>query len=151
VNFVHIPKTGGQSIEAALGIPNCHETAAYIAAPRFTFVRHPLDRLVSAWVYARKKNNLVRSDMNATAMRELFATKHLVCLPQVFWFDAEIEFVGRFENLAEDFAKVSDKPLPHLNKGDRGPWQQYYDAETLSIAKDFYRADFDRFGYSLED
>lgn len=146
-HFVHIPKTGGQSIEAALGIPNCHETAAHIPRPRFAFVRHPADRLVSAWAYARQKGNLVRTDMTADALREFLASGHLVSMPQAHWLDAPVDFLGRFETLERDFSRVSDRKLPHLNAGERGPWPGHFNPETWALTRDFYRVDFERFGY----
>ena len=136
-------------MEAALGLPNQHDTAKYVPRPRFAFVRHPLDRLVSAWVYAAKKGTLAKGAMTAEGLRKFLASEHMVILPMGFYLDDDVDFLGRFERLHEDWKVISDIPLPHLNVGERGPWQQHFDAEMLKIAVDYYRADFDRFGYEV--
>lgn len=148
-HLVHIPKTGGQSMEAALGLPNQHETAKYVPRPRFAFVRHPFDRLVSAWHYAAKKGTLASGPMTAEGLKKFFATGHVVVLPMSFYLDDEVDFLGRYERLDEDWKHISDIPLPHLNKGERGPWQQHLDAEMQEMAARYYREDFTRFGYEL--
>ena len=136
-------------MEAALGLPNQHETARHIPRPRFAFVRHPLDRLVSAWTYAAKKGTLAKGPMTADGLRRFFATGHIIVLPMGFYLDDEVDFLGRFERLHEDWKQISDIPLPHLNAGERGPWQQHFDAESLALAVKYYRNDFDRFGYEV--
>jgi len=78
--FVHIPKTGGQSIKQALfGGVGGHQSAEQlmgILGPArfkryfsFAFVRNPFERLVSAYTYL-KKGGINKED-------ERFAEKHL--------------------------------------------------------------------------
>lgn len=134
-------------MEKALGLPNQHETAKHIPRPRFAFVRHPYDRLVSAWTYAARKGTLAKGAITAEGLRRFFATDHLIVWPQVRWFDAPMDYVGRFERLDEDWKHISDIPLPHVNKGERGPWQQHLDSEMREMARRYYAEDFARFGY----
>jgi hypothetical protein len=61
--FVHIPKTGGTSIENAFGLRgSCHSSViamrgcnstAFDSAVTFATIRHPLDRAVSLYEYTR--------------------------------------------------------------------------------------------------
>lgn len=63
VAFVHVPRTGGTSVTSALfqrfiGHFSLADLLAVaprevLALPRFTIVRNPWDRLVSAWTFAR--------------------------------------------------------------------------------------------------
>ena len=136
-------------MEAALGLPNQHETARAIPRPRFAFVRHPFDRLVSGWFYAAKKGTLAKGEITVEGLRKFFATGHIVVLPMSFYLDDEVDFLGRYERLEEDWKHISDIPLPHLNKGDRGPWQQHLNEEMQDMAARYYARDFARFGYEL--
>ena len=67
VIFIHIPKCGGTSIEAALGIPfKFHDTAqlrrrrvgasAWKRAFSFALIRHPYSRIVSLYNYHRRRH-----------------------------------------------------------------------------------------------
>ncbi len=58
--FLHIPKTGGQTIESLLGVSHQRSHHALARPPedwqewfRFAFVRHPLERFVSACNFNR--------------------------------------------------------------------------------------------------
>ena len=89
-----------------------------------------------------------------------------------------VDFVGKFENLREDFKTVSrqlgfeDAALPHVNSSDKksrelrrkvrnflhrnneGNLRQYvdfYDAETREYVAELYRDDIRNFGYGFSD
>jgi hypothetical protein len=150
LNFVHIPKTGGTSIGTALNIGHDHLPASKVSEPRFTFVRNPFDRLVSVWEFCRPNPvEKLRQIVNGMTFAEFARVPcdNLFLRTQSSWLDAPVEFIGRFESLHEDFAKLSDKPLPHLLKSERRPWREYYDADTLAYVAERYAEDFVRFGY----
>jgi hypothetical protein len=68
-----------------------------------------------------------------------------------------VNFVGRFEHLGRDFTTVCelvgvpDRGLRHENKSDRGPYQQYYTAETREMVARAFKPDIDYFGYAFEN
>lgn len=151
MHLVHIPKTGGTSIAAALGIPgNDHLPASRIPRPRFAVVRNPYDRIVSAWEFCRAAPaERLRAVTAGTTFDEFVRLPDdgIFLTPQAAWLDAPMDMIGRFERLEADFAQISDTPLPHLRASERRPWAEYYDAETRAHVAHRYREDFVRFGY----
>lgn len=126
-----------------------HRRASEVPAPRFTFVRHPLDRLVSAWHFARQSYTPALHELGKLPLREFMASDHLLVFPQTYWIDAPVEFIGRFENLHADFAKISDAELPHLERSEHGPWFEYIGGDLRGAAIDRYYSDFVTFGYEV--
>lgn len=220
--FVHVPKTGGQSVErlflelegltwserSRLGLgPNRDRTRGphslahlraseyvrydYLSARQFdayysfSFVRNPWARLVSEFRY----RNLPRW----VSFRR-WVYEHLPPTPE--WSDSYdhlapqheyvcdkkgtvlVDFVGRFERLAEDFRRVADelclpiRDLPHTNSstptGSGASWSTcarviaqhprrwrkdyttYYDQRTRDLVADVYASDVEMFGYSFD-
>ena len=68
------------------------------------------------------------------------------------------DFIGRFENLNEDFAAackllgIENNTLPHCvkSKGTKH-YSEYYDNETLEIVRDIYAEDIEYLGYSFNN
>lgn len=65
-----------------------------------------------------------------------------------------VDFVGRYEVLDDDFARVVRKiglppetQLPRLQAAPSDNWERYYTAETLAIVKRRYRRDVELFAY----
>ena len=158
--FIHIRKTGGTSIRTALGIgsvPN-HITAREMRRIfpdscgkfAFGFVRNPWDRLVS-WVHRMG----LGVDWDQPDRFDQLGLE-----PQVDYLLDEdgklmVDFVGRFENLAEDFNTICGKigiatpPLPHLNTSEHRHYRDYYDETAKQFIAKQYAEDIERFGYSF--
>ena len=85
--------------------------------------------------------------------------RHII--PQVSLIPDDIDFIGRFENIIEDFNTMCDKigmgqqTLPHkhyrtykhINKGVDNHYTEYYNKETKDIVTKMYREDLEVFGY----
>jgi chondroitin 4-sulfotransferase 11 len=177
--FIHINKTGGSSIEAALHIPFEHKTAlerirelgveAWKRRFTFAFVRNPWDRAVSHYHYR------VETNQTALATRQVgFAEWVKRCygerdpfyydqpkmfMPQLRWIrdDQErvcVDFVGRFESIQPDFEHICKRlnrrsVLPHLKRSSHRSYREYYDTKTLLTISDWFAEDIEYFGYEF--
>lgn len=146
---------------------------------KFAFVRNPWDRFVSAYFYLKQIqsnpnhkwmhdyprskeintlypdfDDFVRSDLWRTNPRAWFHFK-----PQLgFIFNNrknDVDFIGRFENLQEDFDKVcshidlpTQKLIP-INTSRHKHYTEYYDDDTKKIVGYYYKKDIKYFNYTF--
>jgi len=141
---------------------------------KFCFVRNPWDRLVSEWLW--RANHVPRYSFHRyfrLSLKSFFykvptwkgraglrIRRHI--MPQhCFVYSDEgkllIDYVGRFENLEEDFDYICHRTdlnqacLTWTNsskdKKERRDYRAYYDEETYQIVKNYYRKDIEYFGY----
>ncbi len=177
--FVHINKTGGTSIERALGLPFQHRTALQIRADAglerwerrfsFAFVRNPWDK-VSSHYHFRVKTNQTALRENPVSFQEWvrlaygahdprYYDQPMMFMPQTHWICDEkgrmlVDFVGRFERLEADFQEVCQRldrkaRLPHL-KGTRHDYRELYSDDTAEIVARAFAEDLERFGYRFD-
>ena len=138
---------------------------------KFVITRNPWDRLLSAW------KNKVKEQWD-----EKYACPHFRIEYFKFFYDKDfsffvknvnltgnphvnaqstffdydnINFIGKFENLQEDFDIICDKiaipqqKLPHKNKTNHKHYTEYYNDETRKIVAKKYAEDIERFGYKF--
>jgi hypothetical protein len=213
--FVHIPKTGGQSIESVflqragltweqreamllkknhdptMGPPRLAHLFAveyvklgYITAEqfnrffKFSFVRNPWHRLVSEYLYRKYPYSFkdfvfkhFPTSINDDYTKGFDGYRHVI--PQYkFLYDEQenllVDFVGKFEQITEDFAKVTQiltgQPLklPHRNQSKISyfnslykqvkpqlSYVDYYDNETREFVAALYEKDIQLFNYQF--
>ena len=68
--------------------------------------------------------------------------------------DLEVDFVGRFEDLADDFRAACERigrpaNLPALNRTQHTSYWSYYNRETRDLVAETFRRDIERFGYAF--
>jgi len=66
-----------------------------------------------------------------------------------------VDFVGRYENLHEDFLYICQQLniqaiMPHLNKSQHKNYQSYYNQNTQKLVEDHFKDDIALFGYTFD-
>jgi len=175
--FIHINKTGGSSIEKALGLSLEHKTALekieeigykkWKNCFSFTVVRNPWDKVVSHYHHRVQTN---QTDLGVRPVKfkdwvkltyrdkdSFYYDKPKMFMPQTDWItdhDGQIlvDYICRFENISHDFSYVcgilgKTVSLPHIKASKRDHYTVYYDKETIEIIASWFREDIKRFGY----
>jgi len=200
--FVHIPKTGGTSIENLIwsgpaanrsesdlwmgfvdkyhnkyqtgGLQHLFAThiRTEVGEPvfsryfKFSVVRNPWDRAVSQFVYTKTKHPMLQNfigmkqgDCFKKYLQLISQKRHVQWEPQVnFLRDAYgtsiVDYVGRYETFSQSVLHIlrvlglDVQAIPHEKRGDRGPYQDYYDDESEEMIAELYAEDIKAFGYS---
>jgi hypothetical protein len=152
--------------------------AAYEMLPRdqferlfkFAFVRNPWDLQVSSYHHLRRERPHLVGDRDFEGfLRFKFDPRR----PYQYHIDTSIElqtdylvdlhgnllvdFIGRFENLENDFREVCDrigiKPpgLAHKRQAaDRKDYRSYYTPDTVALVADNFRSDLERLNYRFD-
>lgn len=179
--FIHINKTGGTSISKAIGMPRkqhytAQETINIIgrekwnSAYKFTIVRNPWDKVWSHYNYRVRINETGLRDAGLSfnewveitygePKNKRFYDQPKMFAPQEDWLldsegKNEMDFIGRFENLNEDFSKIAavigvDEHLPHLNQSTRGSYHEHYSEKSKAIIQNWFARDIEAFGYKF--
>jgi hypothetical protein len=173
--LIHVPKTGGSTIREGLW-GSRWRGPVFGAIPeswrelfKFAFVRHPLDRLVSAWAdfsqlrgYGGGLEEFVaivtdeRIGFDARRRSVPEDIRHHT-LPQSHPFNG-LQFadrIGRYEHYQRDLAAILEvvglrpRSVPRLRQTRRGPWSEHLRGRTLRRALEFLEPDFEFLGYPL--
>ena len=182
--FVHIGRTGGSSLERVAGVPVTKNPATMITGNtdflekhkgfshfwkkypeecksffKFTIIRNPYDRLVSAW---RWRRSIVKD--HECSLREFLMTRNdrwgYQAQPKLegLSFDeslAKLDFIARFETLQDDIRYIFSvvgldyTKYPHVNQTQHRPYWEYFDKETLKLFNDKFGEDVEFFGYEF--
>ena len=182
--FTRITKTGSSSIEHVLkkeaGMRGRgHDSAKQLRAKhkdvfdeyfKFGFVRNPWDKTVSFYFYNNKRNwdrypfnaktapafnDFIKDWFVKGSRRRFHSLSHSPCLD---WLSDKngviVDYIGRFENLQEDFNVVCNKIglspqiLPKRNASKHEHYTEYYNQESIDIIGEMYKKDIDYFGYT---
>ena len=122
-------------------------------------MRNPWDRVVSEYFYGLKWHDrkgialppkLSSGFKNYVMSADDWPKKSLICQAD---FIAGSDFIGKFENLQEDFNTICDKVgitrklLPHRNKSKRKYYHEYYDKEARGAVEERFKKDIEAFNY----
>jgi len=123
---------------------------------RFTCVRNPWDRMVS-YYFTPTQNTIAwdRKKFRKAIVKVLSAADYLRLDKGEKDPFANINYIMRFENLADDFRAVcatldiSPAPLPRYNRSKREHYSKYYDDELRELVGALFATEIERFGYKF--
>lgn len=189
--FIHIPKCAGLSVCKSLfgnlggghimvrDYQIVYKKSEFQDYFKFTFVRNPWDRLVSAYHYLREggfnssdeiwaKNNLLRykdfddftrnwvNRDNIYSMLHFIPQHNFVCLPNRL--EPVVDYIGRLENIKNDFDYIKQRlgistELIHYNDSQSRvtDYKTYYTQETIEIVATAYKEDIKLFNYTFDN
>lgn len=185
--FVHIPKCAGTAIRESLGFRSGgHRTLlsyqtmlpaeVFERSFKFTFVRNPWDRVASAFFFLKNKDlkgnrkwereNISQYETLDAFIRGWITRENIWTYshfrPQYHFITLDgqtpaVDFIGFYENLAEDFAHIAKKLKINtaLRESNRNPkrerkFQDSYTDETRRLVAEAYAEDIALFGYTFD-
>jgi len=186
--FIHIPKNAGTSIIKAMGVENLymdktieeykeHYEDYWNSYTKFTVVRDPMDRFISAYKFARMKESGWFSTTGEEGLEK--HNQYEICnlmnineyishlyrnpkefnrwtIPQTFILEnqnkkIEINYFVRYENLLEDLQKIGIDKIEKLNSS------KVDDDEVIQLTKkskqkiyEIYDIDYQKFNYKKD-
>lgn len=179
LTYIAIPKTGGVSVQSS-GIVDeknwfGHKRAREIENLQdyfsFTFVRNPYDKVVSSFFYWSNKgaDRFLTWKKKYSTFHDFLMYYQYSTKVEKFHFDYTnfdyitnndgeviVDFVGKFDNIENEFIKVQKmcgikdekiKRLPKLNSSNHSDWRLYYTDELASIVYEKWEKDFTYFGF----
>ncbi len=186
--FVHIPKCGGVSINKAIygclggghatldEYLNVFEPACILSYFKFSVVRNPWSRLVSAYSFlsnggfGRKDSEWFSRELgefrdfddfvrNWVNRRNIWKWPHF--RPQYHYIlekhgKVQLDFIGFLENISRDFLHIADRvnvkcALYESNKSKHLSYLRYYNNETKNIVADAYAEDIRMLDYTFDN
>lgn len=186
--FIHIPKCAGVSVARTIfgNLAGGHTTleqylsifqpSLIVKYFKFTIVRNPWDRLVSAYFFlsnggfGEKDQAWFKSELesfsgfddfveNWVNRKNIWKWNHF--RPQYHYMldkrgKVPLDFVGFFENINEDFKYIADRTgtnctLPELNISRHSSYMEHYSEKTLNIVADVYAEDIKMLGYNFDN
>ncbi len=171
--IIHIHKTGGTTIRRHLWDGRFSGRSFGEMRPewrnlyKFAFVRHPLDRFVSAYSYFNQHRgfkgtieDFAAITMNVTIdhtgtrrTKPEIIRHHTIQQTHRFYCLTEADDLYRFEDYDAEIARLASKVglaldgVPHANRSEHSTWEQHITGPLLDQLCAFYARDFADLGY----
>ncbi|MCH8490006.1 MAG: sulfotransferase family protein [Oceanicaulis sp.] len=172
--LIHIPKTGGSSIRHGLWSSR-YDGPSFGDIPdgwnpyfKFAFVRHPLDRLVSAWA---DFGQLRGADLSIERFLDIVMDEsvifderrktlperirhHTIAQTHPFNCLSHADYVGHYETYLDDLRVIMDRvsmtpnEIPRMRQTEHGGWTAHLQGDLLRRAISYFDQDFELLGYA---
>lgn len=167
VTYFRVPKVASTSLLMTFRqLDNVEKVSNYDKDSfKFAFVRNPFDRLASCFRHVIQKGALQGIQGHPDLYREMTFDSFVDVIskievknmdihfrPQYTFIPETPDFLGKFENLDNDFSELCNKIkinaiLIHKNKTDRIDYKTYYNSSTEEKVRKIYKTDFKLFNY----
>ncbi len=170
--YFRVPKVASSSLLIAFRKVDTLEVAEEYDKShfKFTFVRDPFDRLASCYRHVIQngtpetlpscpgmdRNMSFEEFVDAVGAIKDVSKMDMHFRPQYTFLPEKPDFIGRFENLKEDyetlchFLMVKPPELSHANSTGKTVFKDYYNESIIKKVLIIYKKDFEMFGYSKE-
>lgn len=128
---------------------------------KFTIVRNPFDRVVSAFFYL-KNRRVIKAKSFLSFIKGEFAQKGVKMnahfhfqTPSAYYNNKKfVNAIVRLENIKQGWVKIAKKihchrVLPRRNVTRHNPYPHYYDNEAIEIVSRIYKNDLKNFNYKF--
>lgn len=123
---------------------------------KFSFERNPWQRQVS-WYLFKTRGKSPRPDFDAFNRKRRRAVVGNYDLYSIDG-DVALDFVGRYEHFADDFARVlghlglpaAAVPVTNVSAGQDRHWRDYYDGRSRELVAGWYAREIALFGYTFD-
>jgi hypothetical protein len=174
VCFIHIPKTGGTTIELLLfnrnkdnpnsehlQIDKYHKYYNYFI---FSFVRNPYTRIISVYNYYKNGGNQTKNDKNLLNKKyninnflNFYNKNNMKHLQTQFSFlqnSKYINYTAKFENFEKELNKIfkiiNFKHNKHIEQNRKMKYINYIiRPELINKINKIYKEDFENYGYKM--
>lgn len=172
INFIHIPKTGGASIQHTLQNSNWGDVGGVLRHHQpinkkwggisFAVVRNPYSRVKSMYNFYKNSRNVIKennlNDFITNLSNYQGIDRNLVFNPCFDFISInnviEVDYILKYENLQEDFKKLCNTlnlpvniDLPKLNITNNKT-QTEYTFNSINIINNTFHDDFINFNYT---
>ncbi len=175
--FVHIPKTAGNSIQSVLRDYSEDEIVALrseqdgierfgVRNPKYKIKKHSTlaeyqaalgeDRFRSLYKFTCVRNPWDRKEFRKVISKALSVVDYLRLGEAEEKPFGNVDYVMRFENLADDFRSVCATlgiptvDLPQYNRSSREHYSKYYDDNLREFVRKRFAPEIERFGYTFD-
>ena len=128
---------------------------------KFGFVRNPFDRFVSTCFFLNRHNQIFvgnEVEFMRQAINKVRFRQRVLARPQYRLLTDEhdrlmMDYIGRYETLQESFDEICRQTgltpsiLSRKNESQHQRYECYYDASLKESVVEYYRKDFQLFGY----